>query len=230
MTFVQRLASLLIVGFSTAQAQQELPLWPGGNPLFGKPHAVQEYVAPCWGANCAYDVVKASLTVYPPTGEGNGNLVLVVPGGGYDVVAIFHEGSEIAEGLARRGTAAAVLKYRLPDTRTATAPEKVPLADLHQAMRMLREQQAELGVSAERIGVMGFSAGAHLATVASLEAVDNPALKPDFSMLIYGVTRLSPENLKWLEDSLYHRKLTAAEIERETLLERVTGNTPPSFV
>jgi len=156
--------------------------------------------------------------------------VLVLPGGGYDVVAIFHEGSEVAEVLAQNGTPAAVLKYRLPNPETSTHPEQVPLSDVRQAMRILRNRQAELGFQAERIGVMGFSAGSHLATFAGLHRVADPDLNPDFSMLIYGVTRLTEVNQEWLEKSLYHRKLTNAEVAEQTLLNHVDEHSPPAFL
>jgi acetyl esterase/lipase len=215
---------------SPVLAQQEISLWGDETPPHSKESTLKEYVAPCWGADCAYQVVSPTLTIYTAKGEGNGNAVLVLPGGGYDVVAIFHEGSEIAEVLARNGTTAAVLKYRLPNPETSTHPERVPLSDVRQAMHILRNRQVEFHFEAERIGVMGFSAGSHLAAFASLHRVADPGLNPDFSMLIYGVTRLSPTNQQWLEESLYHRKLTNAEVEEQTLLKHVDENSPPAFI
>lgn len=221
---------MLAVLVQPVSAQQEISLWGQESAPYSKKSSLQEYVAPCWGADCAYQVVTPTLTIYKPEGKGDGNIVLVLPGGGYDVVAIFHEGSEIAEVLASKGTTAAVLKYRLPNPETSTHPELVPLSDVHQAMRMLRNEQARLGIEAERVGVMGFSAGSHLATFASLHRVANTGLNPDFSMLIYGVTNLTPINQEWLEKSLYHRKLTGAEIAEQTLLNHVDENSPPAFL
>ncbi len=221
---------LLAVLIQPLSAQQEISLWGQESPPYSKESSLQEYVAPCWGADCAYQVVSPTLTIYKPEGKGDGNVVLVLPGGGYDVVAIFHEGSEIAEVLASKGTTAAVLKYRLPNPETSTHPELVPLSDVHQAMRMLRNEQAGLGIEAERIGVMGFSAGSHLATFASLHRIADTGLNPDFSMLIYGVTKLTPINQEWLEKSLFHRKLTGAEIAEQTLLDFVDENSPPAFL
>ena len=213
-----------------ASAQQQISLWGDKTPPHSKKSTLKEYVAPCWGADCAYQVVLPTLTIYTPPGKGNGNAVLVLPGGGYDVVAIFHEGSEIAETLARNGTTAAVLKYRLPNPETSTHPELVPMSDVRQAMRLLRNRQAEFQFEAERIGVMGFSAGSHLATYASLHRDSDAELNPDFSMLIYGVTNLTTENQEWLEKSLYHRKLSDAEVAEQTLLNHVNENSPPAFI
>jgi acetyl esterase/lipase len=231
MRMVQICFCLLLATLSPlSSAQQTVLLWGEKTPPYSKPNTVKEYVAPCWGADCAYDVVDPTLTIYRTTAESNGNIVLVLPGGGYNVVAIYHEGAEIAEALARNGTTAAVLKYRLPNPQTSTHPEKVPLSDVRRAMKLLRENQAEYQIKADRIGVMGFSAGSHLATVAGLNRDPDPALNPDFSMLIYGVTKLTPANLSWLENSLYHRKLTEAEVVQETLLDRVDEHTPPAFI
>lgn len=226
------LSLCLALAMSSPQsiAQQVVPLWGDDAPTYSKPHSVEEYEADCWGVMCAYQVVNPTLTVYPPEGEGNGTAVLILPGGGYETVAIYHEGREIAEFLAARGTAAAVLKYRLPSPDTATHPELVPLSDVRQALRLLRKNQAQYRFEANQFGVMGFSAGSHLATFASVHRVAEADQNPDFSMLIYGVTRLIPENLQWLEQSLYHRELTAEEIAEQTLLEQVDENTPPAFL
>lgn len=224
------LVLLSVTLIQSVSAQMEISLWDEEIPPYSKENTLQEYIAPCWGADCAYQVVSPTLTIYRPEGKGNGKLVLVLPGGGYDVVAIFHEGSEIAEVLARKGTTAAVLKYRLPNPETSTHPEQVPLSDVRQAMRILRDRQAELKLQADRIGVMGFSAGSHLATFASLHRAPEAKLNPDFSMLIYGVTRLTSDNQEWLEKSLYHRKLTDAEIVEQTLLNHVDENSPPAFL
>jgi acetyl esterase/lipase len=153
-----------------------------------------------------------------------------MPGGGYDVVAIYHEGSEIAEAFAERGISAAVLKYRVPDNRTATQPEKVPFADFRRAMQMLRDEQEEAGISNGRIGAVGFSASGHLAVYSMVHPDPSPRLNPDFAVLVYGTSKLTPVNQDWLEKSLYYRPLTVEEEKWEALLNWVTGDTPPAFL
>ncbi len=210
--------------------QQVIPIWGDESPPYSKAHTLEEYEAPCWKATCAYQIVHPTLTLYTARGPGNGNAVVVLPGGGYEAEAIYYEGYEIAQALAKRGTTAAVLKYRLPNPETATHPERVPLSDVRQALHLLRSKQSDYGFDATRFGVLGFSAGSHLATVASVNRSQDPTQNPDFSILIYGVSRLSPENLQWLETTLYHRELTTAEIAEETLLEHVDRSTPPAFL
>jgi acetyl esterase/lipase len=217
-----------------ALSQRVIPIWGEDEPLYSKVHTLEEYEAPCGQATCAYQVVTPTLTLYTArsqgAGEGTGNVVVVLPGGGYESEAVYYEGFEIAQALAERGTTAAALKYRLPNPETARHPEKVPLSDVRQALHLLRTRQTDYQFSASRYGVLGFSAGSHLATVASVRRSAQATENPDFSILIYGVSRLSPENLQWLEESLYHRKLTDAEIADETLLEHVDANTPPAFL
>ena len=123
------------------------------------------------------------------------------------MVAIFHEGSDIAKAFVERGLSAAVLKYRVPDDRTATKPEQVPFVDFRRAMKMLRAKQETAGISNGKIGVVGFSASGHLAVYSMV----HPDPNPDFAILVYGTSRLNPVNRDWLENNLYYRPLTDEE-------------------
>lgn len=200
-------------------------LWETGNPPFFKESAVFEYEAEQWGTRCVYNVIEPTLTVYPAEGQPADCGVVILPGGGYTAEAIDSEGHDVAKALAAAGITAAVLKYRLPNPQTSDQPQFVPLADTRQALQLLRQVS-----TLKKVGVLGFSAGSHLATVASLWRSDNPQEKPDFSGLMYGTTNLSDLNLKWLEQSLYFRKLTAAELAQNRLLDLVTVSTPPAFL
>jgi acetyl esterase/lipase len=224
------LSIILVLCTSIAQAQQELELWPDQAPPYSKPGEDMEYINDCWGGvRCAHRVTNPTLTLYPAE-ENPQNWVLVAPGGGYGVVAIFHEGSEIAQALVARGISAAVLKYRVPDISTATRPEKVPFADFRRAMEILRAEQENAEISAGKIGVVGFSASGHLAVYSMVHPDPNPMLNPDFAILAYGTSRLNPVNREWLEKNLYYRPLTDEEEQREVLLNWVTKDTPPTFL
>jgi len=215
---------------SVALAQQELELWPDQAPPYSKPIENPEYIDDCWGGvRCAHRVTTPTLTLYPSE-ERSQAWVLVAPGGGYDVVAIYHEGSEIAQAFVDRGISAAVLKYRVPDNRTSTQPEKVPFADFRRAMEMLRIEQEQAGISNGKIGVVGFSASGHLAVYSMVHPDPAPELNPDFAILVYGTSRLNPVNRDWLEKNLYYRPLTDEEEQREVLLNWVTKDTPPAFL
>ena len=222
--------TILLLCSSFAQAQQVFDLWPDQSPPYSKSVEDTEYVDDCWGGvRCAHRVTTPTLTLYPSKKESQ-TWVVVPPGGGYDVVAIYHEGAEIAQAFADRGISAAVLKYRVPDDRTSTQPEKVPFADFRQAMKMLRAEQEKAGVSDGKIGVVGFSASGHLAVYSMVHPDPNPDLNPDFAVLTYGTSLLNPVNKDWLEKTLYYRPLTEEEEQSETLLSWVTKDTPPAFL
>ena len=220
---------LLLCSYVT-QAQSEIELWPDQAPPYSKPVEDREYIDDCWGGvRCAHRVTNPTLTLYPSE-EISQVWVLIAPGGGYDVVAIYHEGSEIAAAFVERGISAAVLKYRVPDSRTATRPEKVPFADLRRGMELLRAEQEQAGIRAGKIGVVGFSASGHLAVYSMVHPESNPILNPDFAILAYGTSRLNPINRDWLEKNLYYRPLTDDEEKKEVLLDWVTSDTPPAFL
>ena len=226
------LVVLLTAASALAEDKQVIPLWGDSEIPYAKPHSIKEYnVDDCWGGvPCLHQVVTPTLTLYLPEAEPNGTVVVVLPGGGYDVVAVYHEGYEIAEVLAEQGTVAAVLKYRLPNPETATEPWRVMEADARRALQLLRAQQSKLGFDATKFGVMGFSASGHLAASISVHRTDEPAENPDFSIQVYGVTILNAANRDWLEKTLYHRPMTDDEVAYQTLLEHVDATTPPAFL
>ncbi len=220
--------TLSLSHYSTAQ--EVIELWDGQSKPYDKTNSVVEYEDSCWQVTCVYGVTDPSLTVYRATGKNSGKAIIILPGGGYETEAIYHEDHDVAMVLSRAGITAAVLKYRLPNPETSDSPERVPLADVQRAIQLLRNRSETYNIHANKAGLMGFSAGSHLATVAGLWDAEEPQQRPDFSALIYGVSRLTAENRKWLEESLYHRKLTEAEIQQNTLLEQVSARTPPAFL
>jgi len=226
------LVSLLTALSTVSEARQVLPLWDEGDPPYAKPHTIEEYQDDaCWGdVSCVHQVVTPTLTLYLPDTDANGTVVVILPGGGYEVEAVYHEGYEIAELLAGQGTVAAVLKYRLPNPETSTEPWRVPEVDVRQALKLLRTRQSELGFHATKFGVMGFSAGGHLAASVSVHRSHEVIENPDFSILAYSVSIMNAPNREWLEQTLYHRPMTDDEVAYQTLLEHVDTTTPPAFL
>ena len=211
-------------------AQDVFHLWEGQQVPFSKENDLKEYEKESWGVMCAFNVTDPTLTVYRAKGKNTGKAVMIIPGGGYSLVAIHHEGHDVARILSRQGITAAVLKYRLPNPATSEQPHLVPLTDARRALALLRMNSEKYGFDKEKLGEMGFSAGSHLATVSSLWRSKNNDENPNFLALIYGVTNLTENNRKWLEESLYYRKLTDAEAAQNTLLDLVSKDTPPAFL
>jgi len=221
---------LFLFTIRESEAQDVYKLWEGQKKPYYKENKLKEYEKEAWGAMCVYNVTEPTLTVYKAEGNNTGNSVIIIPGGGYTLEAIYHEGHDIAKVLAKQGITAAVLKYRLPNPETSDQPDLVPLSDTRRALKLLREKAEKYGINKEKTGVMGFSAGSHLATVTSLWKSENKEENPDFSALIYGVTDLTEVNLKWLEETLYFRKLTEEEVAQNKLLDLVSKDTPPAFL
>ena len=127
------------------------------------------------------------MTVYRPETGANGTAVLVCPGGGYSILAIEHEGTQVCEWLNSLGVTAVLLKYRVP-RRDATRPHVYPLEDARQAMKLLRARGGEWGIKPDRIGVLGFSAGGNLSVMLALNpegAGDMEAVRPNFAVPVY---------------------------------------------
>lgn len=184
---------------------------------------------------------NARFDLYFPK-KPNGQMVIVCPGGGYSIVSSYNEGVYVADWMTSHGVTVAVAKYRLPNGHWT-----VPLDDIHEIFRYCRAHAAEWGV--DQIGVMGFSAGGHLAASATTLYTD-AATRPDFSILIYPVIAMdkvpshggSKNNLigkdetwestegksadKWLEDQALHEELIATY----SLYRKVTEDTPPVFM
>jgi acetyl esterase/lipase len=211
-------------------AQDVYNLWEDDEKPYYKDNNLKEYKEELYETICLFNITQPTLTVYKAKGNNLGNAVVIIPGGGYELVAMYHEGYDVAEKLSAQGITAAVLKYRIPNPKSSSQPNLVPLADTRRALQLLRNMSGEYGIDEEKVGVMGFSAGSHLATVASLWKTDNKEEKPNYSAQIYGVTDLTEANMKWLEKSLYFRKLTNEEVNQNTLLDLVTANTPPTFL
>jgi acetyl esterase/lipase len=224
------LIACLVCAVPALWAEDVVPLWEGEAP-YSKSNSLEEYVkVSSYGVPCAYEVTTPTLTIHPALGTNSGRAMIVMPGGGYTEESVVAEGQLIAEFLASRGVTAAVLKYRLPLVEASDQPHLLPLADARRAVSLMKSMAETYGFDPSRVGVMGFSAGGHLATAASVLRSENPDENPAFSALIYPVTTMAAENQKWLEETLFHRPMTAEEIRQYSLVDHVDASTPPAFL
>ncbi len=139
----------------------------------------------------------------PPASNANGTGIVICPGGGYTILAWDWEGIKMAEWFNELGIAAFVLRYRLPHWEEEDCKDKVALMDAQRAMRLVRSKADEWNLDTEKIGIMGFSAGGHLASTVSThfndnsspssEEVDQFSARPDFSILIYPVITMDED-------------------------------------
>jgi len=181
------------------------------------------------------------IAVYLPTKKfATGQAVVICPGGGYGGLAYDLEGTDIARYLNSIGIAGVVLKYRLPSIETSLEPHKTPLMDAQRAMRLVRFNAAKWNIDPGKIGIMGFSAGGHLASTlgthfdygnkASADSIERNSCRPDFMILMYPVISFT--------DSCLHsgsrKTLLGNNPDKDLIISysnelQVKDDTPPAF-
>jgi acetyl esterase/lipase len=196
------LVAVLLTSCACAAAQHSVVLlWPDGapndassSPVNAPPEAVR--ITP-EGDHVVSSVHRPSITVYlPPPATATGTAVLVIPGGGHREIWMDHEGYAVADWLSSHGVAAFVLKYRLAREPGSTYTiEGTELQDVQRALRLIRSRASEWSVNPDHIGVIGFSAGGELATLASTrydagnaaaaDLIDRQSSRPAFQALLY---------------------------------------------
>lgn len=189
------LFSTILLNINAVNAQEIIPLYnaeiPNSKPAPNKERSVID----AHGVLRISNVSIPTLSIYKPDKSINkGTSVIICPGGGYKILAASHEGADVAKELNKWGITAFVLKYRIPNDTTMQDKSIGPLQDAQRAIQVVREHAAEWNINPDKIGIMGFSAGGHLAASAStrfneilIENPKNTSLRPDFSILIYPV-------------------------------------------
>lgn len=175
--------------------------------------------------NIIGSVTEAVLYVFEADpAKATGQAIVICPGGGYAVVCMSYEGVEMAKWLASQGITCGVLKYRMPNGH-----KEVPLEDAVEALRIMRRNAADLRIDPAKVGIMGFSAGGHLAAYTSNFAPEGE--KPAFSILFYPVIT-GEDGLchKGSFDNLLGADATAAQRAEYSLETRVTRSTPPALL
>ncbi|UHG94431.1 alpha/beta hydrolase [Spirosoma oryzicola] len=211
-----------------------MPLYPGAIPN-EKATSVQE----TYTSGMYKNVSKPTLEVYLPAKEkATGTAVVIIPGGGYGVVVYQGEGISIAKAFAEKGVTAFILKYRLPSD--AIMPDKKigPLQDAQQAIKVVRENAEKWNVDKARIGVIGFSAGGHLASTAAthfeksyIENGQNTSLRPDFQILVYPVISMQDSLTHGgSHDNLLGKNPSRQDVELFSNELQVRANTPPTYL
>lgn len=180
-----------------------------------------------------------SLSIFlPEKGKANGTSIVICPGGGYQHVAFKHEGTDIAKLLNQWGITAFVLKYRLPDDSTMVNKSIGPLQDLQMAFRFVREHVNDYKIDVNKVGVMGFSAGGHLASSGGthfkssiLPFKDSVNLRPDFMVLVYPVISFT-DSIGHIgsRNSLIGKNPSSNDIKKFSNEMQVTEQTPPTFL
>ncbi|TAH11180.1 MAG: alpha/beta hydrolase [Runella slithyformis] len=222
----------LSVFYLATMAQTTISLWPEGQiPNDLKNTAVQEKIETGKdGILRISDVKEPNMAVYVPA-KPNGASVLICPGGGYWIEAAGHEGTDIAKWFNSFGVTAFVLKYRLPDVKLWSNFHEVPLQDALQAMKLIRANAKKYNLDPVRVGVMGFSAGGHLAaTLSTRWSVGGAEAKPNFSILMYPVITAGESKHAGSFERLLGKTPTPEMLELYSNEKQVTAQTPPTLL
>jgi acetyl esterase/lipase len=177
------------------------------------------------------NVSRPTITVYQPRSrDAKRAAVIILPGGTYRGVSIVKEGHDVARAFNELGVTALVLKYRTPSERHMVDKTRGPLQDAQQALRVVRDRADEWRIDRNRIGIVGFSAGGHLAATAATQ-FDQPVLRPDFLILVYPVISFTDELAnKGSREQLLGAKPAPDLIKRYSNELNVTAHTPPTFL
>lgn len=184
-------------------------------------------------------VTVPTLSIFlPKENKPNQTAVLIFPGGGYQHLAIDKEGTKVAQWFNSLGIAAFVVKYRLPNDKIMKNKNVGPLQDAQEAMRYVRQNAAKYNIDANKIGIMGFSAGGHLASTLAThyddkvyESTSKISARPDFSLLIYPVISMQNDiTHKGSQISLLGENASQALIDSFSNEKKVTSQTPPTFL
>lgn len=228
------LFTLIILLYGSVHAQEIVELYPDGVP---NAKITGENPPPQPGL--IRQVLNPTLEVFQPVGNNASEAaVIIFPGGGYSVLVYDGEGVNTAKAFAQNGVTAFVLKYRLPHDTLQVNKTIAPLQDAQQSIKMVRENAEKWNISPDKIGIMGFSAGGHLASTAAthfeeavIENENSTSLRPNFQILVYPVISM--------QDNLTHgdskRKLLGENLSKETVYAysnelQITDNTPPAFI
>ena len=233
---------LFVLILSKIQGQQKLLLWPDGNVPNQKKSDEKEKFSETDIIRIS-NVQTPSIEIYLPSKSiRTGKAVVICPGGGYGILAYDWEGTDFAKLLNSKGIAAFVLKYRLPVSSSIIDPKWAPLQDAQQAFRLIRSNAKKWDINPTTIGIMGFSAGGHLAstlgtkydkktTADSNNPLKHLSARPNFMALIYPVITFDEKYYHGgSKNNLIGKDASVELIEEFSNNLQVNSNTPPTFL
>jgi acetyl esterase/lipase len=229
----------MITMFDLLSAQEILPLYSGKIPNSkNTPDKEKSEISP-EHILVISNVSRPTLTIFlAPKATATGAAVIVVPGGGYRIVAAGHEGYDVAKEFNKMGVSAFVLKYRIPDDSTMIDKEIGPIQDAQRAIQLVRQNAGKWGIDPHRLGILGFSAGGHLASTAAthfnkayINNSPHQNLRPDFEILLYPVISFS-DSIGHIgsRDNLLGKNPSPEKIREYSNELQVTPQTPPAFL
>ncbi|CAN5511776.1 alpha/beta hydrolase [soil metagenome] len=229
------LLAMVSISFSGLAQEKPMSLYPKGVPNSKPtPASYIEKDDKNWITMVSMPML---LPYFPEKGKATGTAVVICPGGGYAGVSMDNEGYSIAKAFNEIGVTAFIVKYRMPSDEVMPDKTIGPLQDAQQAILTVRKNAAKWSINPKKIGIIGFSAGGHLASTAGthfdkilVENKDNISVRPDFMMLIYPVISFGDQAHVGSRENLIGKTPSAALLELYCNEKQVTANTPPTFL
>ena len=232
-----RYSILLVVALPVILSAQEfIPLWPSGKMPNSRGIMLKDSIA----NERIYRVGTPGMyAFFPSSQENKGSAVVICPGGGYERLAYIAGGTQLAKWFNTFGVTAFVLIYRLPNSPDLVQREIGPLQDAQRALKYVRARAAEWKIQPDRIGVMGTSAGGHLAALVSVreddvsaigDSLDKYSFNPNFTILISPVITMGLNAHAGSRRNLLGDQPSSDMIEKYSLELQVTPRTPPAFL
>lgn len=216
-------------------ATNAIKLWPDNVPNSKKAPAA--YVEKTENNRTSMVTDPVLLPYFPDKAKANGTAVIICPGGGYSRLAMDIEGDAVAKKFNEIGVTAFVLKYRLPSDEIMVDKTIGPLQDAQRSIQLIRQRAAEWKINPAKVGIIGFSAGGHLASTAGthfynavIERKDTISLRPDFMMLLYPVISFGEMAHKGSMQRLLGDKPTQDQIDLYSNEKQVKATTPITFI
>lgn len=231
------LLALFTIQFSIAQ-EHIIPLW---ETVPNQKRSNEKEVQQQNDILLVSNVQDPLMEVFLPNGRAQtGEAVLIFPGGGYHVLAYDWEGRDLAKYLSSHGIVGIVVKYRLPISKSIINPSIAPLQDAQRAMRIVRSKAKEWHIDENKIGIMGFSAGGHLASTLGTQYdekvyeptddADKLSARPDFMALIYPVITMTDLTHGGSKEALIGKNPTAEMVKKYSGELNVNADTPSTFI
>lgn len=234
--FLTLIATLCLC--QAVNAQDVIKLWPDKIPFSTGTIGEEELL----DRGHIQNIQDPTITVYlPEKNIATGAAVVICPGGGYRLLAIQHEGHDIARWLNKFGVAGIVVKNRLPTSDNITNKSEVALKDAQRAVRMVRHHAADWGIEKDKIGIMGFSAGGHLASTVGThydngetdasDPIQKESCRPDFMILMYPVITMTEDFMhKGSRRNLLGENPADEQAHLFSNEKQVTADTPPALL
>jgi len=226
----------MMTNVAFAQEGKTIDLYPKGVPNSKKVSA-GSYIEKIVNTRASKVSVPTLIPFFPEKGKANGTSIIICPGGGYSILSMENEGYAIARKFSEIGITAFILKYRLPSDSVMVDKTIGPLQDAQRAVQLVRQRAKEWGLNTDRVGIIGFSAGGHLASTAIthfdkavIDNKDNVNLRPDFAVLMYPVISFGELAHKGSKDNLIGKTPTSEMVDLYSNEKQVTANTPPTFL